>query len=231
MATEYTTEDLTAMKTVELRKLAGEMGIRRMSSARKDQLVPAIMTEQELANAFERREGTKKALDQAADEGWSGSLKPAKARAKRTADGTVKGKLCAECGEKPVDHKTQGADSTMCGDCFDLAGLENEHSDGLHDGEPIVGCPDCYSNSSDEISAKALRFEADAKAAGWSALARNGFNGTSLVTATSPDGQTLELHWAGKVYVYDKSKYVASGAKKARKIRNASAARNLLAGS
>jgi hypothetical protein len=208
-STEYTVENLTAMKTVELRKLAGSIGIKGMSSARKGDLIPAI-----IASA---------------------------AKAERTENGTVKGKLCAECGEKPVDRKTQGADSTMCDDCFEYAGWENTHSDEDHQGTDNLalreGCPVCKKAglSSErpavEISAKALRFEADAKAAGWSALARNGFNGTSLVTATSPDGQTLELHWAGKIYVYDKSKYVASGATKGRKIRNASAARKILAGS
>jgi hypothetical protein len=49
--------------------------------------------------------------------------KPAKKTAKR----------CQVCSKRPIDRKTQGRDSTMCGPCFDYAGWENTHSDNAHE--------------------------------------------------------------------------------------------------
>jgi recombinational DNA repair protein RecR len=49
---------------------------------------------------------------------------------------------CQECGEL---HKATRLDSStgLCEKCYDLAGMENEHSDGHHDGAPNSECPDC----------------------------------------------------------------------------------------
>jgi ribosomal protein S14 len=55
-------------------------------------------------------------------------------KAVRTDDGKVKGNRCAVCGNRPIDRKTQGRDSTMCRPCFDFAGWENTHTDEGHDG-------------------------------------------------------------------------------------------------
>lgn len=207
MATEYTTEILTAMKTTELRKLAGSMGIRRMSSARKEQLIPAILAEQAMA------------------------LTESAQKAHRTETGEVKGKLCAECGVNKVDKKTQGRDSTMCASCFKQAEIQNEHFDGGHDETPMSNCGLCNDvvRPTKEISPKALRFEADAREAGWAALARNAADGSgiSLVTATAPDGRKLELHWRGKLCVDGENFLVRTDGKKV-KVRNASAARKIL---
>jgi hypothetical protein len=41
-------------------------------------------------------------------------------------------KRCEACGKRPVDRKTQGADSTMCEPCFEYAGWENTHVDNDH---------------------------------------------------------------------------------------------------
>jgi hypothetical protein len=218
MAT-YNTETLTSMKTTDLRKLAGkEFGIKGMSSARKADLVPAIL--EELA---------RRATITGAN---------VNDRAHRTDNGTVKGQKCAECGKRPVDKKTQGRDSTMCRDCFEYAGWENTHSDEDHEGTENLalreGCPVCEkaglptSRPAGDVSPKALAFEADAKKAGWSALARlSADGGISLVTARASDGRELELRWAGKVCV-DGQNFLKRADGKRVKVRNASAARKIL---
>lgn len=47
------------------------------------------------------------------------------------------------CGRKldPGMKDAMGVD--LCPTCYDDAGLENEHSDGLHDDESNPECPDC----------------------------------------------------------------------------------------
>lgn len=44
--------------------------------------------------------------------------------------------------------ETTGVEGTkLCRACFDAAGLENEHADGLHnDGAAVRGCPSCNAN-------------------------------------------------------------------------------------
>jgi hypothetical protein len=211
MSKTITAETLSTFKTVELRKMASkEYGIKGMSSARKEQLVPAILA------VVEQRKADEPA--------------PKPAKAVRTAKG-VKGKVCAGCGQKPVDQKTQGRDSILCTECFEKGSLENEHADGLHDGAPVDGCPDCVPAKADSsISPKALRFEQEARAAGWSALTRlSADGGISLVTARASDGRELELRWAGKVCV-DGQNFLKRADGKRVKVRNASAARKILGG-
>lgn len=238
--TEHTAETLTAMKTVELRKLAKEFGIQKLNrdgsevsvnTGRKGELIPEILREIEFKATFVSAEGRTNP-NRHPVYGWpiagEQDAKPEGQKAVRTESG-VKGKLCAECGQRKIDRKTQGRDSTMCRPCFDIAGLENEHVDGFHDEEAVAGCPQCPQVSASEVSAKALKFEKIAREAGWSALARNAADGTgtSFVTAEK-DGQKIEMHWLEGVYQYDLSGYVAPGHRSI-KIRNASAARKLLA--
>jgi hypothetical protein len=47
---------------------------------------------------------------------------------------------CRGCG-KTTNAGSNGLD--LCAKCFDEAGLENEHQDGMHDGESAEGCPFC----------------------------------------------------------------------------------------
>lgn len=246
--TEYTAENLEGFKTVELRKLAKVFGITKLSrdgsevsvnTGRKGELIPEILRQQEFKATFVSAEGRKNPNLHPVY-GWpiAGEQPTEDAKAKdrkavRTEKG-VKGQLCAECGQHKIDRKTQGRDSTMCADCFEVAGLENEHADGLHDaaGQPAAGCPECERESApaaSEVSAKALKFEKIAREAGWSALARNAADGsgTSFVTAEK-DGKKIEMHWLEGVYQYDLSGYVQPGHRSI-KIRNASAARKLLA--
>lgn len=67
------------------------------------------------------------------------NLKAAKAKASgqkatRGEDGKIKGQMCAVCGNRRKDNKTQGRDSTMCRPCYDYAGWENTHADEGHEG-------------------------------------------------------------------------------------------------
>jgi hypothetical protein len=61
--------------------------------------------------------------------------------------------ICFECGERKIDKKTAGRDSTLCRLCWDYAGDENQHNDDGHEAitEPtpelaaeIERCPVCH---------------------------------------------------------------------------------------
>jgi ssDNA-binding Zn-finger/Zn-ribbon topoisomerase 1 len=59
------------------------------------------------------------------------------------------GQSCPACGrnglsEAEMARETDGAaDSTLCGPCYEAAGIANEHSDGGHSSQPASDCPDC----------------------------------------------------------------------------------------
>lgn len=78
--------------------------------------------------------GQIKAKKAASDHENAPKTKPG--RKVRAGDGSqpAKGK-CEFCGVRPIDRKTQGRDSTMCGPCFDYAGWENTHADNGHEGQ------------------------------------------------------------------------------------------------
>jgi len=50
---------------------------------------------------------------------------------------------CRCCGKRTRETGSGESGSGLCADCFNDAGLENEHSDGHHDDEPKPGCPQC----------------------------------------------------------------------------------------
>jgi hypothetical protein len=103
-------EMLENMKTVELRKLAGQMGIKGMSSARKEQLLPVITAKVD------------------ADHAEALALNTPAAPAK------PKGKRCEICGTRPVGKEARKAGHNgYCDPCFEEAGHENQHSDDAHD--------------------------------------------------------------------------------------------------
>lgn len=141
-------------------------------------------------------------------------------------------KKCAVCGTRKIDHKTQGLDSTMCEPCFEAAGIENEHTDGLHADAPNAACPDCeFDQHSDEIlidHPKADALAKFAKANGWkvSYFARKGETVELLVSPVSGD-ESLTIVWTGRVFQYELSSHRSNG--KDRKVRNVSAARKLIA--
>lgn len=90
------------------------------------------------------------------------------AKATRGDDGKVRGNRCQVCGNRPIDRKTQGRDSTMCAPCFDYAGWENTHSDERHETyrnttglkidaafeRELNECPVCQGNNPADVSAK-----------------------------------------------------------------------------
>lgn len=49
---------------------------------------------------------------------------------------------CQDCGKLTHDSTYTGL-GTMCRDCYDDAGIENEHSDGHHDDVANPDCKDC----------------------------------------------------------------------------------------
>ena len=49
---------------------------------------------------------------------------------------------CQECGELHAAASLDGS-TGLCEKCYDLAGMENEHSDGHHADNPNPDCADC----------------------------------------------------------------------------------------
>lgn len=55
---------------------------------------------------------------------------------------------CTACGEDVFDFEDllefrDAAGCHLCVPCFQAAGLENEHADGMHDGAAVEGCEVC----------------------------------------------------------------------------------------
>lgn len=56
--------------------------------------------------------------------------------------GSNQPRKCEGCGK--LTAMVQGdATTQLCRKCYDEAGLENEHEDGLHDDSPVADCPTC----------------------------------------------------------------------------------------
>jgi hypothetical protein len=223
-------ETLSQMKTTDLRKLASATyGIKGMSSGRKADLIAAITAKVEGEAAARKAEEAAKATPKA---------KPAKK--------APQSPKCEVCGKRRIDKRTAGIDSTLCMVCWEYAGEENRHSDQDHEGTYAItgeGDRDCmvcegagYNVKQDASAphAKALRFEADARAAGWTAMARTAPAPlhsrevvTSIVTARKGD-QELTIVWDGASCRNTGTTHKGVDGK-VRKVRNASAARKILA--
>jgi hypothetical protein len=170
-------------------------------------------------------------------------------KAKRPAKRKSGKPRCQICKSADVDYKTQGRDSTMCEPCFEYAGWENTHTDDRHEEATkphrwielgMAECPVCEGHkigpfapakSDGQIHKKALAFEAEARKAGWNALARTGFaaNGgpvVSIVTATR-GAEDLTIIWDGAACRNTGTKHKGPDGK-VRQVRNASAARKIL---
>jgi len=50
---------------------------------------------------------------------------------------------CRACGVRVVRHNPDESGCGLCLACYDAAGLENEHADGLHTASPVHACQDC----------------------------------------------------------------------------------------
>jgi hypothetical protein len=68
---------------------------------------------------------------------------------------------CRNCG-KLTRSMARGDCTELCGDCFEMAGLENAHSDGDHADEPCAECPECKRQEVERMTI------ADEVAIGWS---------------------------------------------------------------
>lgn len=208
---ETVTAELNTLTAVELRKLAAKHGIKGAAKGRKADLIPAIVAKiQEELPALPTEEVAKEN--------------------KRRATA----KVCEVCKSAKIDRKTQGKDSTMCRECFDAAGLENEHADGEHADAPVQGCPDCPkiedAPAAGEINyishPKANKFANAAKAAGWDVnVTSHGLeNGKpSFTVEATKDGQRIELEWtAGKYNYYGHGSFHQDANGKKRFVLNAS---------
>lgn len=202
--------ELATLTAVQLRKLAATHGIPGAAKGRKADLITAITAKiQEELPALPTE-------------------KVAKENKRRAT-----AKVCEVCQTAKIDRKTQGKDSTMCRDCFDQAGLENEHADGAHEDAPVQGCPDCATHP-DAAAAevfvlahpKASKFATAASQAGWTVnVTSHGLeNGKASFTVEATRGsERIELEWtAGKYNYYGHGSFHVDAAGKKRYVLNAS---------
>lgn len=59
---------------------------------------------------------------------------------------------CADCGRKFADSTRRDSNDTLCPDCYEIAGLENAHVDGDHDGAPSETCPMCQAEEEAKLT-------------------------------------------------------------------------------
>lgn len=55
--------------------------------------------------------------------------------------------VCAECGRRR--QRANMANEMCCVDCYEIAGLENEHYDGGHEDAIVTDCPMCKEDAAE----------------------------------------------------------------------------------
>jgi hypothetical protein len=222
--------DITALNldetgTVALRKLARELGLKGMSSAKGADLRDAIRPIQaaQIAEAAE-------------------------AAAKVAAAPVAKKGSCDVCGIRRADRKLNG----QCEPCWEEGGWENTHSDSNHEGlkdsmsgpeldAEIDGCWICFPELNrakrparagvvrigQVIVAKGTEvhksqiFKTAAEATGWTVSIQTETyeDGNTRTYATATKGtDSISLAWEDRSYDYPNSSAILDG--KSRKIRN-----------
>jgi ribosomal protein S14 len=128
MSIDLTALDLASMKTVELRKIAAQAGVKGMSSARKGQLLEV------LAPMKAEQDRAAKLEEQSAE-----TAKKAQAQARADSKGKAR-KTCVICKTRPGMTASQlqflglGRDyADQCQPCHVEAEWENAHSDRNHE--------------------------------------------------------------------------------------------------
>ena len=252
MATKIETTELSTMTAVALRKLAGSLGIKGMSSGRKVDLIAKIEQHRSgIVQGDAAQAAAEEELREAAREHDAAAeriVAELDAKAKRDSKGVIQGTKCQICGTRPVNRKTQGRDSTMCRPCYDYAGWENSHSDEDHEGSDQglhADCPVCATldpkpiKSAKKVSTpapivngenpKAARFTADAVAAGWKVESITKIGNVTTVIVFRGLEEWIQISWDGTQCVNTGTTHKGTDGK-IRKVRNASAARKILAG-
>ncbi len=219
------------MGTVALRKLARELGLKGLSSARGETIRLAIR------EAYDAHQ----AEIEAAELEKEAEAEKAKAPKKNA---------CEDCGRR-VNKKVH---PELCEVCYDYAGWENTHQDGDNGPEGHEGCPICHpeldkrfnrregrSRAGMEIVArgtevhKSETFKVAASAAGWTVTigiqepteADEVQGDTRYVAMAVRGDDSIELAWRGRAYDYPNSAAHLGG--KDRKVRNLKEALRLLA--
>lgn len=65
------------------------------------------------------------------------------ARFRRSVWGASALYVCRACGKRTRETGDGESGCELCRDCYHVAGLENEHLDGLHADAPVADCPRC----------------------------------------------------------------------------------------
>jgi hypothetical protein len=55
--------------------------------------------------------------------------------------------VCLECGKRTRETGDCESGANLCRDCFEMSGIDNEHSDGEHRDTPHPDCPRCQNAS------------------------------------------------------------------------------------
>lgn len=72
------------------------------------------------------------------------------ARGQRTAFSTFnQPRDCMNCGRTFADSASRDSNQNLCPSCYDIAGIENEHQDGEHEGRIVGECPMCQDDLAD----------------------------------------------------------------------------------
>lgn len=249
---DITATDLNELGTVALRKLARELGLKGMSSARGADLRIAIepIKAQQIEAAKPR--GMKKVPLHPATPGSYELVIDTPAKPE-----TPKKGVCEDCGRKVG----KSGHPTLCEPCYDYAGWENTHSDDAHGTDGFTGvpsdkdvCPVCHPEldrrterktgksragmvilaKGDEVHKSSL-FKAMAEAKGWTVQVTVTLNASvdededaqELHTAIASRGlDTIVLKWNGRAYDYANSGATLNG--KPRKVRNLKEATRLI---
>lgn len=263
-----------SLSVVMLRKAAAGR-VPNYRKMRKPELVDALALRaftdaqhEAAAKATEKPAKTRKAKTQSrtqtkATSAAGGTEKATKPAYKSTKAPTLRvAKRCQVCDKRPIDRKTAGKDSTLCGPCFEYAGWENTHSDNGHEGqgdlpsapqellEEMAVCPVCQGDDPADKPVKANgskpgrkvskpvarkpgqskgeKFAEIAKANGWKPrreLTENGHLET--VTAHAAGGEWVQIQWRDGSCLNTGTTHRGTDGK-VRKVRNASAARQIL---
>jgi hypothetical protein len=244
--------DLNSTGTVALRKLARELDLKGLSSARGEAIRAAIQEAWTAAQPVKM----KKVPLHTATPGSYALVPETNPTVKRDRTGrpvSPKSGSCNVCEKRRAMKGTNG----QCEPCFEEGGWENTHNDAGHadfdlakltekQAEEVFGCWICYpelnkakrpvregrSRAGMVIVAtgtevhKSEIFKTAAEAAGWKVEITSG--GEDYYATAIKAGNGIQLAWNGRAYNYQNSSATFGG--KSRKVRNLKEAMRLLVG-
>lgn len=68
---------------------------------------------------------------------------------------------CMSCGKMFADNASRDNTDQTCGDCYEIAGIENAHQDGYHKDAPDADCPMCQDEPEAAVTEQPLHIHCD----------------------------------------------------------------------